>query len=84
MIYNHLNFKLIKYFSFYKFHLEKKYLSTEDHLFELKKMISLKKNINLTKKTIKKPIYNNIMKNQVLEERNNKKLIIILFINLSG
>ena len=79
MIYNHLNFKLIKYFSFYKFHLEKKYLPTEDHLFELKKMISLKKNINLTKKTIKKPIYNNIMKNQVLEERNNKKLIDLTF-----
>jgi hypothetical protein len=39
MIYKHLNFKLIKYFSFYKLYLKKKNILNEDHLFELKKMI---------------------------------------------
>jgi hypothetical protein len=80
MIYKHLNFKLIKYFSCYKLYLKKKNILNEDHLFELKKMIELKKkNINLTKKIIKKPIYNKIIKNQVLKKENEKKLIDLTF-----
>ncbi len=47
MIYKHLNFKLIKYFSIYKLYLKKKNIFNDDSLFELKKQI-----IKLKKKNI--------------------------------